>query len=67
MKIVRAKLYQIDLPLKRPFQTSAVYMKTKKKLLCNYLAIPVRKDSANVQLSNFRFIVRNFVLVTGNY
>lgn len=33
MKILRAKLYQVDLPLKQPFQTSAVYMTAKKAII----------------------------------
>lgn len=33
MKVIRANLYQVDLPLRNPFQTSAVYMTAKKTII----------------------------------
>lgn len=33
MKIKRAQLYQVDIPLHQPFQTSAVYMTAKKTII----------------------------------
>lgn len=33
MKIQRAQLYQVDLPLRKPFETSAVYMTAKKTII----------------------------------
>ncbi|MCI5813157.1 MAG: o-succinylbenzoate synthase [Lactobacillus sp.] len=33
MKVKQAQLYQIDLPLRTPFQTSAVYMTAKKTII----------------------------------
>lgn len=33
MKIQRAHLYQVDLPLRKPFETSAVYMTAKNTII----------------------------------
>lgn len=43
MKIRRAQLYQVDLPLRRPFETSAVYMTAKQTII-----LELTDDAGNV-------------------
>lgn len=60
MKIVRAKLYQLDLPLKRPFQTSAVYMKAKKTIIVQLFSDTGKEGFGECAALEFPFYSEEF-------